>query len=86
MRLARSVGSRMSKTVQTADVPSRMDEYPIHRARFVRGRSFHRIKRPATWYDLMEAACGKTGYLCTGSPMRPPGHCTGCYPDLAAAA
>jgi hypothetical protein len=58
-----------------------MDElYPIKRVRFVKGRTYHRTKRPADerWWDLLEAACGKTGYLERGWCRGPITPCRGC--------
>lgn len=52
--------------------------YPIQRVRFRGGRVFHRTKEPTEWHDLLEAACGRTGYLATGYPGRRPGQCPGC--------
>ena len=61
------------------------DAYPIHGARFRNGRVWHRVKKPASWYDLLDAKCGKTGYQATGSPIRAPRNCPGCYPVAPAA-
>jgi hypothetical protein len=70
-----------------------MDElYPIHGVRFVNGRTEHRTKRPdeERWWDLLEAACGKTGYQARGFGLGPVTPCRGCHkaiygtPELAA--
>lgn len=66
-------------TPATPPVPT-AEAYPVQRARLRGGRVFHRIKQPDNWADLVEAACGKTGYLTTGYPGSEPGQCRGCYP------
>lgn len=60
--------------------PSVADEFPIRGVRFVNGRTGHRTKRPdgERWWDLLEAACGKTGYLCRGYTLGPIRECPGC--------
>jgi hypothetical protein len=60
--------------------PTLAELYPIRDVRFVNGRTHHRTKRPddERWWDPLEAACGKTGFLCRGYPggrIRP---CRGC--------
>jgi hypothetical protein len=67
-------------TAETAPAPTLAELYPIENVRFVNGRTHHRTKRPddERWWDLLEAACGKTGFLCRGYPggrIRP---CRGC--------
>lgn len=66
-------------------MPVDLAAFPIHNARFRNARTYHRIRRPDDhdWHALMEAACGKTGYLCTGYPMYPPSPCLKCYPQTA---
>lgn len=50
----------------TASPPeTAVGEFPIRRVRFVNGRTHHRTRRPAEWHHLLEAACGKSGYLAT---------------------
>jgi len=60
--------------------PSMAELYPIKQVRFVKGRTWHRTKRPADerWWDLLEAACGKTGYLERGFPLGAITPCRGC--------
>jgi hypothetical protein len=66
----------------TAPAPSMWELYPIQRCRFVSGRTFHRVKEPTGpdgWDSLLQAACGKTGYLATGYPgSRRITPCTAC--------
>lgn len=64
----------------TAPAPSVADEFPIRGVRFVNGRTRHRTRRPDDnrWWDLLEAACGKTGYQARGYPGRPATDCRGC--------
>lgn len=56
------------------------EQYPIKRVRFVNGRTHHRTRRPddERWWDLLHAACGKTGYLCRGYPSGAVRECRGC--------
>lgn len=56
------------------------EAYPIHRARFQGGRTWHRVQRPADWHDLLRAKCGRTGYGASGHATRAPRNCPGCYP------
>lgn len=60
--------------------PTLAELYPIRDVRFVNGRTHHRTKRPADerWWDLLEAACGKTGYLASGYTMGTVRECAGC--------
>ncbi|MEV0220880.1 hypothetical protein [Streptomyces sp. NPDC050704] len=60
--------------------PPIADEYPVRDVRFVNGRTRHRTKRPdgEQWWELLEAACGKTGYLCTGYTAGAVRDCRGC--------
>jgi hypothetical protein len=60
--------------------PPAADEFPIRQVRFVGGRTHHRTRRPddERWWDLLEAACGKTGYLARGYPMGAIKECGGC--------
>jgi hypothetical protein len=54
--------------------------YPIKRVRFVNGRTYHRTRRPADnrWWDLLEAACGKTGYKTDAYTFGAITACRGC--------
>lgn len=63
----------------TAPAPTLDDEYPA-RVRFVNGRTRHRVRRPddQRWWDLLHAACGKSGYQATGYGRGPVGECRGC--------
>jgi hypothetical protein len=56
------------------------EQYPCHGVRFTNGRTLHSVKRPKEhrWWDLLEAACGKTGYQARGYPGRPATRCAGC--------
>lgn len=47
----------------TAPAVSAADEYPVRGVRFVNGRTWHHVRRPEDnrWWDLLQAACGKTG-------------------------
>jgi hypothetical protein len=60
--------------------------YPIKQVRFVKGRTYHRTKRPddERWWDLLEAACGKTGYLERGFPLGAITPCRGCVKAVEA--
>lgn len=51
----------------TAPAPALADEFPA-RVRFVNGRTRHRVRRPEDqrWWDLLHAACGKSGFQTTG--------------------
>lgn len=69
----------------TAPVTTPSDLFPIHRVRFRGGRTFHRTKRPADWYDLLEAACGKSGYGASGYSLGAVGLCGGCQRAIGAA-
>lgn len=64
----------------TAPAPSVADEYPIKNVRFVNGRTHHRTRRPddERWWDLLHAACGKTGYLADGYSLGNVRDCRGC--------
>lgn len=64
----------------TAPAPPIADQYPIERVRFVNGRTYHRTRRPEDerWWDLLEAACGKTGHLARGYTTGAITACRGC--------
>lgn len=70
----------------TAPTPSPADVYPIRQARFVNGRTWHRVKQPTAWRDLLEAACGKTGYQARGYTMNSVRECGGCAKAVEPAA
>jgi hypothetical protein len=60
--------------------PTIAEQYPILNVRFVNGRTHHRTRRPddERWWDLLEAACGKTGWLARGYTTGTVRECTGC--------
>ena len=60
--------------------PTAADEYPIRGVRFVNGRTRHRVRRPdgQRWWDLLHAACGKSGFQATGYGRGPVAECRGC--------
>lgn len=64
----------------TAPAPALADEFPIPGVRFVGGRTEHHVRRPEDqrWWDLLEAACGKTGFQATGYGRGPVRECRGC--------
>jgi len=66
--------------VTAPPAPSVADEFPIREVRFVNGRTHHRTRRPADerWWQLLEAACGKTGFLCRGYSLGAITECRGC--------
>ncbi|MFE2486035.1 hypothetical protein ACFXGR_22595 [Streptomyces mirabilis] len=66
--------------------PTLAELYPIEKVRFVGGRTYHRTKPPddERWWDQLEAACGKTGFLCRGYPGGAVRECRGCARALAA--
>lgn len=70
----------------TAPAPTLAEQYPIRNVRFVSGRTHHRTRRPADerWWDLLEAACGKTGHLARGYSLGPVRECRGCAQAIAA--
>jgi len=55
-------------------------EFPIRDVRFVGGRTRHRVQRPddQQWWQLLEAACGKTGFLASGYMVGAVGECRRC--------
>ncbi|MGW1950115.1 hypothetical protein ACWCRC_38150 [Streptomyces sp. NPDC001940] len=62
------------------------EQFPVRRARFVKGHTYHRIRQPVDerWYqDPHEAACGKTGWLARGYPNGAIRDCRGCQNALA---
>ncbi|MEV7034610.1 hypothetical protein AB0N99_30815 [Streptomyces sp. NPDC093272] len=56
------------------------DEFPIAGVRFVNGRTRHRVRRPVDqrWWDLLYAACGKTGHKTDAYVLGTVRDCTGC--------
>jgi hypothetical protein len=68
----------------TAPAPTIAEQYPIKKVRFIKGRTYHHTRRPADerWWDLLEAACGKTGYLERGYPLVAITPCKGCVKAL----
>lgn len=64
----------------TAPARTPADEYPCRGVRFVNGRTEHRVRRPDgdRWWDLLHAACGKSGYQATGYGRGPVRDCRGC--------
>jgi len=66
--------------------PSIAEEFPIRDVRFVNGRTHHRTKRPdgERWWDLLEAACGKSGFLARGYPGGAIKPCRGCQRAIGA--
>jgi hypothetical protein len=60
--------------------PTLAEQYPAKGVRFVNGRTHHRTRRPddERWWDLLEAACGKTGRLARGYPGGAIKACRGC--------
>jgi len=68
----------------TAPAPSPAEVYPIRQARFVNGRTWHRVKTPEAWHDLLEAACGKSGYQARGYPGGNVTECRGCIRAIGA--
>jgi hypothetical protein len=74
--------------VTAPPAPSVADLYPICDVRFVNGRTHHRTRRPddEQWWELLEAACGKTGYLCTGYTNGTVRACRGCEKAVEAQA
>lgn len=65
--------------------PTPREQFPISNARFTGGRTYHWVKDPGPdgWHTLLEAACGKTGYLASGHGMTRPALCKGCLKTLA---
>jgi len=64
----------------TAPAPTLADEFPIPGVRFENGRTRHRVRRPEDqrWWELLHAACGKSGYRATGYVVGAVGECRGC--------
>jgi hypothetical protein len=72
-------------TTDPAPAPTMDEQYPIHRVRFVNGRTHHRTKRPQDerWWDLLYAACGKTGYQARGFCLGAVTPCKGCQKAIS---
>jgi hypothetical protein len=64
----------------TAPTPTLADQYPIGGVRFVNGRTRHRVRRPEEqrWWELLYAACGKSGFQATGYVVGAVRECRGC--------
>ena len=64
----------------TAPAVPLAEQHPIRGVRFVNGRTHHRTRRPdgERWWDLLHAACGKTGYLRRGYTNGAIRECRGC--------
>jgi hypothetical protein len=63
----------------TAATRTPADEFPAA-VRFAKSRTRHRVRVPdgQRWWDLLHAACGKTGFHATGYGHGPVGECRGC--------
>lgn len=64
----------------TAPARTVADEYPCRNVRFVNGRTKHRVRRPDgdRWWDLLHAACGKSGYKTDAYVVGAVRDCRGC--------
>lgn len=60
--------------------PTGAAEFPVRGVRFVNGRTRHQVRRPDDnrWWDLLEAACGKTGYKTDAYTFGEIRDCRGC--------
>ena len=60
--------------------PSMAELFPIRDVRFVGGRTRHRVRRPDDneWWQVLYAACGKSGLLASGYVVGAVGECRGC--------
>jgi hypothetical protein len=69
----------------TAPAPTVVEQYPIRGVRFVNGRTEHRVRPPHDnrWWDLLEAACGKTGYKTDAYTFGTIRDCRGCAQAIA---
>lgn len=69
----------------TAPAPLLADQFPVRGVRFANGRTGHRTRRPEgeRWWTLLEAACGKTGYLASGYVVGGVRDCPGCAKAVA---
>lgn len=65
----------MTSPAQTA-----ADEFPVRNVRFINGRTRHRVRRPDDnrWWDLLHAACGKSGYKTDAYTFGEVRDCRGC--------
>ncbi|KOU62064.1 hypothetical protein ADK57_25865 [Streptomyces sp. MMG1533] len=65
--------------------PTVAEQYPIRGVRFVNGRTRHRTRRPDNnrWWDLLHAACGKTGYKTDAYTFGTIRDCRGCAQAIA---
>ncbi|MDH6448196.1 hypothetical protein M2155_000604 [Streptomyces sp. SAI-119] len=68
-----------------APAPTVAEQFPCRGVRFVNGRTEHRTKRPRDnrWWDLLEAACGKTGYKTDAYTFGTIRDCRGCAQAIA---
>lgn len=64
----------------TAPAPAIADEFPIGGVRFVNGRTEHHVRRPVDqrWWQVLYAACGKSGLLAGGYVVGAVRECQGC--------
>ncbi|MFJ9101308.1 hypothetical protein ACIRJM_22905 [Streptomyces sp. NPDC102405] len=64
----------------TAPAPTVAEQYPIPGVRFVNGRTTHRVRPPQDyrWWDLLEAAYGKSGYKTDAYTFGEIRACRGC--------
>lgn len=64
----------------TAPAQTTAEQFPVQGVRFVNGRTRHRVRRPDDnrWWDLLEAACGKTGYKADAYVFGEVHDCRGC--------
>ena len=65
--------------------PTVAEQYPCRGVRFVNGRTEHRVRPPHDnrWWDLLEAACGKTGYKTDAYVFGEVRDCRGCAQAIA---
>lgn len=61
-------------------VQSPAEEFPVRGVRFVGGRTRHRVRRPRDqrWWDLLHAACGKSGHKTDAYTRGVVRDCPGC--------
>jgi len=72
----------------TAPAPTVAEQYPISGVRFVNGRTTHRVEKPHDnrWWDLLHAACGKSGYKTDAYTFEQIRTCRGCEAAVSEAA
>jgi len=68
----------------TARAPTIAKQYPAA-VRFRNGRTLHRVRVPDEhrWWDLLQAACGKTGYKTDAWIFNDVRDCRGCEAAVA---